>query len=59
MQHLEISNFRKLLSVRIDFANETTLFVGASNSGKSSTILALRKFLVLKASAFRPQDRTL
>lgn len=59
IQHLEISNFRKLLSVRIDFSNETTLLVGANNSGKSSAMLALRKFLVSKASAFRLQDLTL
>ncbi|MFJ5317542.1 AAA family ATPase [Pectobacterium versatile] len=59
IQHIEISNFRKLLSVRIDFSNETTLLVGANNSGKSSAMLALRKFLVSKASAFRLQDLTL
>ncbi|MDU8361055.1 AAA family ATPase [Pseudomonas syringae group sp. J309-1] len=59
IQHLEISNFRKLLSVRIEFANETTLLVGANNSGKSSAMLALRRFLVSKASAFRLQDLTL
>ncbi|MDQ1886054.1 AAA family ATPase [Aeromonas salmonicida] len=59
IQHLEISNFRKLLSVRIDFANETTLLVGANNSGKSSAMLALRRFLVSKGSAFRLQDLTL
>ncbi|CAI0850200.1 AAA family ATPase [Serratia fonticola] len=59
IQHIEISNFRKLLSVRVDFANETTLLVGANNSGKSSAMLALRRFLVSKASAFRLQDLTL
>lgn len=59
IQHLEISNFRKLLSVRIDFANETTLLVGANNSGKSSAMLALRRFLLSKASAFQLQDLTL
>ncbi|MEQ9919743.1 AAA family ATPase [Pectobacterium brasiliense] len=59
IQHVEISNFRKLFSVRIDFSNETTLLVGANNSGKSSAMLALRKFLVSKASAFRLQDLTL
>lgn len=47
IQHLEIANFRKLLSVRIDLAAETTLLVGANNSGKSSAMLALRRFLVL------------
>ncbi|MXR29395.1 AAA family ATPase [Pseudomonas sp. FP1154] len=59
IQHLEIANFRKLLSVRIDLASETTLLVGANNSGKSSAMLALRKFLLSKASVFRLQDLTL
>lgn len=59
IQHLEIANFRKLLSVRIDLASTTTLLVGANNSGKSSAMLALRKFLLSKASAFRLQDLTL
>lgn len=57
--YVEIANFRKLLSVRIDLANETTLFVGANNSGKTSAILALRKFLVDKGKRFRTQDFTL
>ncbi|MEN2394323.1 AAA family ATPase [Pseudomonas halotolerans] len=59
IQYLEIANFRKLLSVRIDLANTTTLLVGANNSGKSSAMLALRKFLLSKATAFRLQDMTL
>ncbi|QXW42694.1 AAA family ATPase [Pseudomonas amygdali] len=59
IQHLEVANFRKLLSVRIDLARSTTLLVGANNSGKSSAMLALRKFLLSKASAFRLQDLTL
>jgi len=59
IQHIEIYNFRKLFSVRIDFANETTLLVGANNRGKSSAMLALRRFLVSKTSAFRPHDLTL
>lgn len=59
IQHVEIANFRKLLSVRVDFASATTLLVGANNSGKSSAMLALRRFLVSKASAFRLQDLTL
>ncbi|VVN91640.1 AAA family ATPase [Pseudomonas fluorescens] len=59
IQHLEIANFRKLLSVRVDLAAETTLLVGANNSGKSSAMLALRKFLLSKASIFRLQDLTL
>lgn len=59
IQYVEIANFRKLLSVRIDLASTTTLLVGANNSGKSSAMLALRKFLLSKASAFRLQDLTL
>ncbi|AVD90923.1 AAA family ATPase [Pseudomonas sp. SWI44] len=59
IQNLEIANFRKLLSARIDLASSTTLLVGANNSGKSSAMLALRKFLLSKATAFRLQDLTL
>ena len=43
---VSIRNFRKLKNVKIDFANDTTLFVGANNSGKTSAMDALRKFLV-------------
>ena len=57
--HIEIANFRKLLSVRIDLSNKTTLFVGANNSGKTSAMLALRRFLVEKGKRFRAQDFTL
>ena len=46
IQHVEIGNFRKLQSVRVDFAEETTVFVGANNSGKTSAMVALRHFLV-------------
>ena len=57
--YVKIANFRKLLSVRIDLSKETTLFVGANNSGKTSAILALRRFLVNKGKRFRTQDFTL
>jgi len=43
---VEVQNFRKLKSVRIDFDNQTTIFVGANNSGKTSAMLALRYFLL-------------
>ncbi|WP_374765277.1 AAA family ATPase [Yunchengibacter salinarum] len=43
---VELANFRKLKSVRVGIANETTVFVGANNSGKTSAMLALRYFLV-------------
>ena len=42
---VEIKNFRKLQSCRIDFSDKTTVFVGANNSGKTSAMLALIKFL--------------
>lgn len=42
---IEISNFRKLKSVRIDLSPNSTVFVGANNSGKTSTMYALVKFL--------------
>src|SRR5208337_4921859 len=45
IEFVEIQNFRKLKSIRIDFAPETTLFVGANNSGKTSAMEALRCFL--------------
>jgi predicted ATP-dependent endonuclease of OLD family len=41
-----INNFRKLKAVKIDFSSDKTLFVGANNSGKTSAMDALRKFLI-------------
>lgn len=40
IEHVEIGNFRKLQSVRVDFAEATTVFVGANNSGKTSAMVA-------------------
>lgn len=59
IKHVEILNFRKLLSVRIDFANQTTLFVGANNSGKTSAMQALRRFLSARNQTFATHDITL
>ena len=42
---INIQNFRKLLQCHIEFSEKTTLFVGANNSGKTSAIDALGKFL--------------
>ena len=53
--HFEITNFRKLQSIRIDVAKKTTLFVGANNSGKTSAISALRLFLT-GSSKFTTND---
>ncbi|MGM4915441.1 AAA family ATPase [Rhizobium sp. 768_B6_N1_8] len=57
--HLELSNFRKLIAVRMDLAEQTTLFVGANNSGKTSAMVALRRFLLNHGKGFRPHDLTL
>ncbi|WP_449301665.1 AAA family ATPase [Pseudoxanthomonas mexicana] len=43
---VEIGNYRKLLAVRIDMAADKTVLVGANNSGKTSAMTALRRFLV-------------
>ena len=45
---ISIQNFRKLKNVRIELNDRETLFVGANNSGKTSAMDALRKFLVRK-----------
>ncbi len=59
IKFVEIANFRKLLSVRVDLAEKQTLFVGANNSGKSSAMLALRRFLVPRQCPFDIHDITL
>lgn len=41
---VEIQNFRKLQSCRIEFGPESHVFVGANNSGKTSAMTALKKF---------------
>jgi predicted ATP-dependent endonuclease of OLD family len=59
IEFVEISNFRKLLSVRVDLSPKTTLFVGANNSGKTSAMLALRRFLTPRRCSFEIHDFTL
>lgn len=46
IKFIEITNFRKLKSTHLDFGKETTILVGANNSGKTSAMLALRIFLL-------------
>ncbi len=58
IEFVEIQNFRKLKSIRIDFNPKTTVFVGANNSGKTSAIAALGSFLV-NPSNFTTNDFTL
>lgn len=47
-----IQNFRKLYQCHIDFSKDTTLFVGANNSGKTSAMDALEKFLAGRSFVF-------
>lgn len=42
---IDIQNFRKLKSCRVEFAETSTIFVGANNSGKTSAMDALIMFL--------------
>lgn len=42
---VEICRFRRLCSVRIPIDAETTILVGANNSGKTSILAAIRQFL--------------
>lgn len=58
IEFIEVSNFRKLKGVRIDMAEDTTLLVGANNSGKTSAMHALRHFLV-DGGRFSTHDFTL
>ncbi|QGM96248.1 AAA family ATPase [Methylocystis parvus] len=59
IEFIEIASFRKLLSIRIDLSTTTTLFVGANNSGKTSAMLALRRFLSPRRCLFEIHDFTL
>jgi predicted ATP-dependent endonuclease of OLD family len=60
IEFVELSNFRKLKSVRIGFSKDKTVFVGANNSGKSSAMVALRYFLIERERAnFSLTDFTL
>lgn len=55
---VEVGNFRKLKAVRIDFSEDKTVFVGANNSGKTSSMVALHRFLV-ETKCFTINDFTL
>lgn len=47
-----IQNFRKLKQCHIDFSKTTTLFVGPNNSGKTTAMDALGKFLAGREFVF-------
>lgn len=55
---VEVCNFRRLACTRLDFDEETTVLVGANNSGKTSLLTVLRNFLG-DAPGFRPYDLSL
>ena len=52
-----IQNFRKLHRCVIELGEQKTLFVGANNSGKTSAMEALKKFL--KGESFKFNDFTI
>jgi hypothetical protein len=41
----ELAHYRRLRAVRLDLQDKTTVLVGANDSGKSSLLLAVQKFL--------------
>lgn len=45
LESIHIQNFRKLQNCYIDFSEKSTIFVGPNNSGKTSAMDALAKFL--------------
>lgn len=52
LSFVAIQNFRRLNDCRIDFNNDQTLFVGANNSGKTSAMDAMGKFLSKRRFVF-------
>lgn len=45
LRFIELCQFRRLEKVQLDVDKKTTILVGANNSGKTSTLAALRYFL--------------
>ena len=45
ISRIDIQNFRKLKSCRVELSEKETIFVGANNSGKTSAMDALMLFL--------------
>lgn len=57
IKSIGLSNFRKLKKCSIELSDKETIFVGANNSGKTTAMDALIKFL--KTKDFKTQDFTL
>ena len=45
IKSIEIKNFKQLKGTKIHLSNKQSVFVGANNSGKTSAIQAIMKFL--------------
>lgn len=45
IEKVKIFNFRRLKNCEIQFGDETTVFVGANNSGKTTAMYCLEKFI--------------
>ena len=59
LSFVDIQNFRKLKNCRVVFSDETTVFVGANNSGKTSAMDALTYFLRDRCNKLSVRDFTL
>jgi len=59
IEFIDIQNFRKLKKCRINISEKETIFVGANNSGKTTAMDALIKFLKKSKSPFSTRDFTL
>ena len=59
LSFVDIQNFRKLKNCRVVFSDETTVFVGANNSGKTSAMDALTYFLKNRCNKLSVRDFTL
>lgn len=58
LRFVELSKFRRLGKVRLDLDPQTTILVGANNSGKTAILTALRHFLA-ETSSFGAFDISL
>ncbi len=58
LRYVELCKFRRLGKVQLDLDPQTTILVGANNSGKTSILTALRHFLS-ESSAFGSFDISL
>lgn len=58
LRYVELCKFRRLGKVQLDLDPQTTILVGANNSGKTSILTALRHFLS-ESSAFGAFDISL